>query len=1130
MFGKRLSPETIPMIAEIGRFMPGGFFIYQAKQPETLLYANQAVFDIYGCEDLEDFKKLTGFTFKGMLHPQDYEAISGSIAEQIEKSEENMGYVEYRIVRKDGAVRWVDDYGHYAETEAYGGVYYVFISDITEKRARQEKSYAMRGAVINTLTNAYNTVWLIEDVETEACSLFHTDMDKAHEQAIRNALSHARYTDTKTQYVATMVAQEDQARMQREISLPYILEQFAQKDQFSVNFIRALETGPRYYRIDFGKVYMPDGKTGVMMGFKDVDDEVRQRQAVQKALENAKKAEEENRKLVREAQAVSRLAELMGSVSSLLTNMPAMSFSKDAKTGVYLACNQAFAEYAHKGSPEGVIGLTDYQLFDPATARRFEEDDQKALQMDQAYIYIEDVPDGTGHMRNLQTTKAKFTDSSGRQCLLGMYVDVTEMTRIKTAEAASQAKQQELEERLALQVRLLEQEKRRKEQDSMITAMASDYRSVYHVDLDADDAVCYRSDPDDPHQTSEGVHFPFHERFTFYGQHYVDKDYREGFLQFVDPRNIREALATENIIAYRYLVRRDGREYYEMLRMAGVRHPSDRDDHIVHAVGLGFTVIDAEMRKSLARSHALSEALTEAEQASKAKTAFLSNMSHEIRTPMNAIIGLNNIALNEPDVPEKIREYLTKIGASAQHLLSIINDILDMSRIESGRLTLKNEEFSFAKELEQVNTIISGQCRDKGLHYDCHTVGSIDDYYIGDGMKLKQVIINILGNAVKFTPEGGTVSFVIEEGRRFDQMATLKFIMQDTGIGMSKEFLPHIFDVFSQEDSSSTNQYGSTGLGMPITKSLVEMMNGTIAVDSEKGKGTTFTVTVTLGVSDRKAGELSGNDNDIDPHAICVLVIDDDPVACEHAKLVLGQVGIACETASSGQEGIDMMNLRYARREPYHLLLVDWKMPGMDGIETTRRIRSMMGQDTPIIILTSYNWDDVADEAKEAGVDTFVPKPLFAGSVMDEFREVFKKKAAAQGVQRARLEGRRVLLAEDVTVNAEIMVMVLGMRQIDADVAQNGKIAVDRFLSHPAGYYDAILMDMRMPVMDGLEATKAIRASGHADAQSIPIIALTANAFNEDVQRSLQAGLNAHLSKPVEPDALFGTLETLIKA
>ncbi|MBQ1449057.1 MAG: PAS domain-containing protein, partial [Coriobacteriales bacterium] len=845
-----LNETTLPIIEELGKHMPGGFFIYRADADEELLYANKACFDIFGCDGLEDFKALTGFTFKGMLHPDDYDAISTSIAEQVDQSEDNMDYVEYRIVRKDGEVRWVDDYGHYAVTNAYGGVYYVFISDIIERRTRREDDYAVRDAVIDTLTTSYNTVWLINDVETEACSLYHTDMDDIHAEAIGNALSHARYTDTKTQYVDTMVAEEDRERMQEQISLPYILRQLEERDFFSVSFIRSLESGPRYYRIDFGRVRMPGSRIGVMMGFKDVDDEMREERAMEDALREAEKTEEENRRLMQEVESAAKLAEFMASASSLLTNMPAMSFSKDAETRTYLACNQAFAEYAGKTKPEEVVGLTDHEIFDKDTADHFVEDDTKALSMDEAYIFFEDVPDAAGVVvHNLQTTKTKFHDTSGRLCLMGLCVDVAEVTRLKTAEAAALAKQQELEEKLALQTQLLEQEKQRKEQDAMITAMASDYRSVYHVDLDMDDAVCYRADPEDPLQTPERVHFPFRERFVEYGELYVDDEYKDGFMRFIDPDNIRAALATEDIIAFRYLARRNDVEYYEMLRMAGVRHPNDRDDHIVHAVGIGFTVIDAEMRESLGRSHALKEALNEAEQANKAKTAFLSNMSHEIRTPMNAIIGLNNIALNEPDVPPKVVEYLTKIGDSAQHLLGIINDILDMSRIESGRMAIRNEEFSFAKGLEQVNTIISGQCRDKGLEYECRVNGKIDDYYIGDDMKLKQVMISILGNAVKFTPEGGKVTFLIEEGPRFDRKASLRLVISDTGIGMSEEYLPHLFDAFSQEDSSSTNVYGSTGLGMPITKSIVELMNGQIDVESEKGVGTTFTVTVTLGES-----------------------------------------------------------------------------------------------------------------------------------------------------------------------------------------------------------------------------------------------------------------------------------------
>ena len=578
-------------------------------------------------------------------------------------------------------------------------------------------------------------------------------------------------------------------------------------------------------------------------------------------------------------------------------------------------------------------------------------------------------------------------------------------------------------------------------------------------------------------------------------------------------------------VEYRLRTKNRGYRWYR-----AVGKPTRRPDGSpITYIGVFIDITEQkEMIQKLAeQQESLNVALEEANQANKAKTAFLSNMSHEIRTPMNAIIGLDRIALNDPAISETTREYLEKIGLSAQHLLSIINDILDMSRIESGRITVNNEEFSFAKLLAQVNTIISGQCRDKGLEYECRVKGTVGDYYIGDDMKLRQVLINILGNAVKFTPSGGSVTLVVESAARFNGKSTLRFIISDTGIGMSPEFLPRLFDAFSQEDSSSTSRFGSTGLGMAITRNLVELMNGTVSVESEQHKGTTFTVTVTLIDSDRK--NAPEEETVIHPHELCVLVIDDDPIACEHAQLVLGQVGVNCEKALSGAEGLQMAKVRYARREPYNLILVDWRMPDMDGVETTRRIRAVVGAETPVIILTSYNWDDIEEEAKAAGVDTFVAKPLFAGAVLDEFREVFKKKNTELARAAADLKGRRVLLAEDVRVNAEIMIMMLSMREMEADLAENGRIAVEKFEEHEAGYYDAVLMDMRMPEMDGLEATRRIRAMNRPDAKNIPIIALTANAFDEDVQQSMQAGLNAHLSKPVEPEALFQTLEELIK-
>ena len=691
---------------------------------------------------------------------------------------------------------------------------------------------------------------------------------------------------------------------------------------------------------------------------------------------------------------------------------------------------------------------------------------------------------------------------------------------------SQQAKQRELEERLSLQEELLKQQSRREQQDKMITALASDYRCVYHVDLDNDDAVCYRADPNAHDQTPEGVHFPYHERFTWYAQHAVAESYRDGFLRFIDPDHVREALAGELIIAYRYLAVREGKEYYEMIRMAGVRHAEDRDDHIVHAVGLGLTVIDAQMREDMDRNQALVEALDAAEQANKAKTAFLSSMSHEIRTPMNAIIGLDNLALRNTDLPEETREYLEKIGGSARHLLGLINDILDMSRIESGRLVIRKEEFAFSGMLEQINTMVMSQCGEKGLTYECRIIGSVRDHYIGDDMKLKQVLINILSNAIKFTDAPGSVTMTVECTAVYEKQSTLRFVIRDTGIGMDQAFIPKIFDAFTQEDSSRNNKYGSTGLGMAITRNIVELMNGTVSVKSQKGVGTEFTVVITLTNSSRR----DIGTNYFNPGDMRILIVDDDPIDAEHARVVLDETGIKAEICLSGQEALQMLEVGHTKHEPYNLVLLDWKMPQMDGLETAREIRRRYDRETTVIILTAFNWDEIMDEALHTGVDSFLQKPLFASNVVDEFERIARKNNLSlyKEKKRAQLNGRRILLAEDIMINAEIMKQILQMREMQIDHAQNGRIVLEMFERSGIDDYDAILMDVRMPEMDGLEAAAAIRALDRPDAKRIPIIALTANAFDEDVQRSLQVGMNAHLSKPVEPERLYETLEELI--
>ena len=577
--------------------------------------------------------------------------------------------------------------------------------------------------------------------------------------------------------------------------------------------------------------------------------------------------------------------------------------------------------------------------------------------------------------------------------------------RLEAKEAADQAKRQEMEERLRLQERLLAEEQLRGEQDKMITALSSDYRSVYFVDLDRDEAACYRADPRFGEAPILGARFPYLRDFTAFAENHVAEPYREGYLRFIQPENIRAQLLQKSVISYRFLEVNGEREAFAMLRMAGVRTAEQRTDNQIHAVGVGFSDIDEEMRQTLSHQEALAQALSAARDASRAKTAFLSSMSHEIRTPMNAIIGLSTLALRDETLSPAARDYMEKIDASARHLLGLINDVLDMSRIESGRMTLRQEPFSFRDMLEGINTLAAAQCEEKGLVYTCQAGDTVAQAYLGDEMKLKQALLNILSNAVKFTEPPGRVTLEVNKTAEFGEQTTLRFVISDTGIGMDEAFLPRIFDSFTQEDEGRQNKYGSTGLGMAITKNIVEMMNGAISVESEKGVGTVFTVTVTL------------------------------------------------KNAAPAEE-----------EEPA----------------------------------------EPAPDEKNAAEDS----------------------GEAEGT--GALSGRRILLAEDVEINAEIMKQILLMRGAEADHAENGRIALEMFQKSGIGEYDAILMDVRMPEMDGLEATEAIRALPRADAKRVPIIAMTANAFDEDVQRSLQAGMNAHLTKPVEPERLFQTMEALI--
>ncbi len=802
--------QMLPAIKWMAEQIPGGFFVYLDDESQKLIYVNDTCLRIFGCGSEDEFRELTGGSFAGMVHPDDYPDIKESIETQVSGAEgKKIDYVEYRIIRRDGTVRWVDDYGHLTVLPGYGKVFYVFISDITEKHLALEDE-RRRAKVYEGMRDQFNAI------ADESLTVFRTNISTGIIEEIRGR------DLWPTDYAGGLIAESariraksflvpgDSKKYEEIFALDKLVERYYKGQGPAVFVGYCRRASGRQCFVKYSGSAAIDPVTGDVIAF-----------GVETEYNTEKVTEVLNQRV---------LAQQYDMVSYIV------------------------------GDHYGVV------IGDTANIRRGNIFPKKRDGVYSEYINDQVLPAAS---RDLH--------------------DVEELRRALSSETI---------------VRRLEE------------------ADTYTVDV-----------------TCEDKGELFYKRFTYY---LVDKD----------------------------------AQFYLLLK-------SDITD---------------VLRIERERNQTLADALYAAEQANAAKTAFLSNMSHEIRTPMNAIIGLDSIALQSDEVTGQTREYLEKIGSSARHLLSLINDILDMSRIESGHISINKVEFSLTDMLGQISTMVQSQCRDKGLTFKDMVIGKVHDRYIGDDMKLKQVIINILSNAIKFTDAPGTVTFTVEQTASFEDNATLRFTISDTGIGMDESFLPALFDAFTQENALKGNKFGSTGLGMAITKNIVDMMNGTIAVSSKKGVGSTFTVTLTL------------------------------------------------QTAESSDE------------------------PAGPGAESDGE--------------------------------------LTAASVS--------------------LKGRHILLAEDVMINAEIMKQILGMKEMIPEHAENGRVALDMFSSSPVRYYDAILMDVRMPVMNGLEAASAIRALERPDARLIPIIALTANAFDEDVQRSLQAGMSAHLSKPVEPDHLYETISRLI--
>ncbi len=533
----------------------------------------------------------------------------------------------------------------------------------------------------------------------------------------------------------------------------------------------------------------------------------------------------------------------------------------------------------------------------------------------------------------------------------------------------------------------------------------------------------------------------------------------------------------------------------------------------------------SDRTKEREAQNSLTEALRMAQAANDAKSAFLSSVSHDIRTPMNAIIGFLALMRDEADNPGMVMEYTQRIDAASQHLLGLINDVLDMNKIESGSATLSISELNLAEIIDEINSIIRPQTKAKDQNFDIFVSHLNYEHLLGDKLRINQIMINLLSNAVKYTPEGGNVQMRVEELPQVVQnYSRIRFTVSDDGLGMSDDYLQVIFDPFTREETEITHQIQGTGLGMAITKSLVDLMGGTIRVESELDKGSTFIVELELCIQEREDDPRFWEDHSVSR----MIVADDEEEVCQNIVKTMSQTGVVTDYSTDGETAIRMMRSAREAGHPYDLILLDWKMPNLNGLETARLIRKNYPDKIPILLLTAYDWTEIEQEAVEIGINHFMPKPFFMSTFKVAIRRVMGNLKMEQGSQSDVVRGMHILVVDDIEVNRIILVKILSSLGADCDVAATGQEAVEKFEASSISAYDLILMDVQMPVMDGYTATRKIRSSDHPAAQTVPIIAMTANAFVDDVRDAIKSGMDAHIAKPVQLDKLKATIQQVL--
>lgn len=680
-------------------------------------------------------------------------------------------------------------------------------------------------------------------------------------------------------------------------------------------------------------------------------------------------------------------------------------------------------------------------------------------------------------------------------------------------------------------VQKLQEKRKEKRQMELVQALSIDYNLVCFFDLDTGLGNSLRNNDVDGHMFASAFdgEISLEKSMKLYTEKFVHEEDREMLYQAASLKNLKKELAEKKQYYVNYRVStEDESEYFQMKAVRAGAWEKEEEGN--SGILLGLRSVDEEIREEMEQKNLLKDALIQANQANKAKSVFFSNMSHDIRTPMNAIVGFTALAITHIDQKEQVEEYLKKIMTSGDHLLSLINDVLDMSRIESGKIRLDEKPCSLPEILHGLRNIVQADIHAKQLELYIDAMDIIDEEIYCDKLRLNQVLLNLLSNAVKYTAAGGTVTMRIrQKAGASEGYANYEFCIKDTGIGMSEEFVEHIFEPFEREKASAINEIQGTGLGMAITKNIVDMMNGFIEVESEQGVGTEVRVSFSF-LLNHEAKERP----DIPELKNCrTLVVDDDFNTCDSVSYMLQQIGMRAEWTLSGKEAVLRTRQAAMRGDSYGVYIIDWLLPDMNGIEVTRRIRKETDGNVPIIVLTAYDWSDIEEEAREAGVTAFCSKPLFLSELRNCLQSVIsadeEEDEENTSEKSEKFYSGHILLAEDNELNQEIAVEILSEAGFTTEVAGNGQIALDMLKASEPGYYQLVLMDVQMPILNGYETTKAIRNLENRKLSSIPIIAMTANAFEEDKREALECGMNGHIAKPIDVEKLLETLDRVLE-